>query len=260
MNRISERKVCGIYSITNTINGKRYYGSSLNAWGRKRQHWSDLGKSKHKNPHLQAAWNKYGKAAFEFTIVEEVAAENLQAVEQTYLDHNHNGYNISKCAECAPRGLKWSEESKKRRSEAMRGRKLSTEHRKALSLAGMGRRATSSQRAAMSRRMKGSIFSSKTREKMSLASKKHWECPKYRKQMIKAQSVGKGTAAAKRNYSAAMTARWANVEQKRVLSEERKARWANPEYRAKMVVKRRIQGKQLRIQNQIKEKMKHACT
>ena len=56
-------KINGIYSITNTINGKVYYGSSVDCERRWYQHKSSLNKNIHKNYHLQSSWNKCGKDA-----------------------------------------------------------------------------------------------------------------------------------------------------------------------------------------------------
>ena len=77
----------GIYSITNTTNGKCYVGSSINVDRRmKCGHLHDLRHNKHPNSHLQRSWNKYGEKAFKFELLEEVPKEMLVEVEQQYLD------------------------------------------------------------------------------------------------------------------------------------------------------------------------------
>ena len=240
---------CGIYSITNTVNGKRYYGSSVNMEGRRRQHWSDLRNGKHKNPHLQAAWNLYGDEFFVFSPVEEVCAEKLQAVEQSYLDANADGYNVAKCAECATRGMKWSNESKKRFSDRMRGRKLSDAHKALLSVRGRGKVATQATRAKLRAANLGKKHSSQTKDKIAATVSSKWKDPKYRNWMISMQQTGKDTAEAKANYSAAVALRWSTNQQREAMSAERKVRWTNPEYRAKMIAKRKIQGQKLRERN-----------
>lgn len=75
-----------VYKITNMENGKYYIGSAKSFALRKWQHRNDLRKGVHKNPHLQASWNKYGPDAFVFEILEEVP-EGVHAytVENTYL-------------------------------------------------------------------------------------------------------------------------------------------------------------------------------
>jgi group I intron endonuclease len=241
--------ISGIYSITNTVNGKKYYGSSVNMEGRERQHWSDLRKGKHKNPHLQAAWNKYGKNAFKFAVVERLPKEQLAIAEQRYLDQNKGGYNIGRFADAPARGRKRSAEFCAKMSAARKGRKLSEAHKMALSVAGKGRRMTDGQRIAASSRMKGNVLGDATKEKLSATMKSLWNDDDFRERILDAQACGKKTEEARRNYSAAIAARWADTEQRKKLSAERKARWANPEYRAKMLAIRRAQGKRCSGEN-----------
>lgn len=75
-----------IYQITNMVNGKYYIGSAESFARREWQHKYDLKKGTHKNPRLQAAWNKYGADAFVFEVLEEVAVgrESFD-IENTYL-------------------------------------------------------------------------------------------------------------------------------------------------------------------------------
>jgi group I intron endonuclease len=60
----------GIYSITNTANGKVYVGRALCICRRIAQHRSALRNNKHRNPFLQASWNEHGEAAFQFAVLE----------------------------------------------------------------------------------------------------------------------------------------------------------------------------------------------
>jgi hypothetical protein len=88
-----------IYQITNMINGKYYIGSAESFARREWQHKNDLSRGVHKNPKLQAAWNKYGESAFVFEILEEVpAGKSTFEWENKYL-HVHVGlaecYNIN---------------------------------------------------------------------------------------------------------------------------------------------------------------------
>ena len=253
------KTISGIYSITNTVNSKMYYGSSINVWGRKRQHWHSLRMGKHRNQHLQAAWNLYGESAFVFALVEEASVDDLVAVEQRYLDGNESGYNIGESADAPARGRKRSPETIAKMSAARRGKPLSEAHKKALSLAGKGRKMTDAQRVQASERMKGNVVPEIVKEKISTKVTALWEDDGYRERIIAAQTIGKGTDEAKKNYSTAMTARWADRAQRAKMSAERKARWEDPEYRARMTEKRRIQGQKLRERNLAKKEMKHAC-
>jgi len=78
--------ICGVYTITNKINGKVYVGSSADINKRWNYHRRKLSKNSHKNKHLQNAWNKYGKNNFEFRVMEECDRQSQYSVEQKYLD------------------------------------------------------------------------------------------------------------------------------------------------------------------------------
>ena len=88
----------GIYKIINIINNHFYVGSAVDLKRRKSRHFSELRNNRHNNKHLQAAWNKYGAAAFIFVVVEEVESSvNVLDIENTWLK-THVGkdycYNI----------------------------------------------------------------------------------------------------------------------------------------------------------------------
>lgn len=75
-----------IYKISNLVNDKFYVGSTTNKKVRFRQHRKLLRGNRHHCKHLQAAWNKYGEAKFDFLVIEEVdLAISLQDVEDRYL-------------------------------------------------------------------------------------------------------------------------------------------------------------------------------
>src|SRR5665213_174978 len=60
----------GVYVITNTINHKRYVGSTHDFNERWNNHVSRMTYLKHINKHLERAWHKYGGPNFTFTVVE----------------------------------------------------------------------------------------------------------------------------------------------------------------------------------------------
>ena len=75
-----------IYKIINAVNGNFYVGSTNNAVERFRVHRNRLRRNQHHTKHLQAAWNKYGEAAFVFHIIEVVPeGQSLQAAEDVWL-------------------------------------------------------------------------------------------------------------------------------------------------------------------------------
>jgi group I intron endonuclease len=93
-------KQSGIYKILNTKTGRIYIGSAIDLQLREKQHFNNLSKNKHCNLLLQASFNKHGKGAFVFYIIELVGDKNkLIEREQYYLDlyqsyKKESGYNI----------------------------------------------------------------------------------------------------------------------------------------------------------------------
>lgn len=88
-------KICGIYKITNKINGKCYIGQSNDINRRWRQELSPNAKL---NPHLARAFEKYGTDNFEFEIIEECQRELLNEREQFWINiynsaNKNFGYN-----------------------------------------------------------------------------------------------------------------------------------------------------------------------
>jgi len=93
----------GIYKITNIINGKFYIGSSVQIEIRIKNHFKLLEQNKHPNPYLQNSYNKYGKNAFIWSILELTNEENLRIIEDNYIKstkcyERNVGYNIAKGA------------------------------------------------------------------------------------------------------------------------------------------------------------------
>ena len=124
-------KQSGIYAIENTVNGKLYFGSTVDRVDRWRRHRRALVLGKHKNRHLQRAWNLYGEATFRFIWMQDVPAEQLLDVEQTYLDTFTDTYNIAVFADAPNRGRKVgpiSQEARERQAAALRGKPKSAEH------------------------------------------------------------------------------------------------------------------------------------
>ena len=118
-------KICGIYKITNKINDKIYIGLSVDIEDRWYEHRRDLNAQKHKNRHLQRAWNKYGEDNFIFEIIIECSEEELRDKEKFYInyyDSYHNGYNMTLGGD-GTIGRFHSLETRKKISESNKGRK-----------------------------------------------------------------------------------------------------------------------------------------
>lgn len=198
----------GIYEIVNTVNGKRYIGSSKNIKFRWCIHKTELRQSAHHCAHLQAAWNRYGEEAFQFRVLLFSAPKNNTFYEQLAFAAMRPEYNVCKIAG-SPLGVKHTEqtrakvsaagkgrvvsaETRKKMSDAQKGikrRPLSAEHKKKIGEGGLGRVFTAehkakigaanagrtispAHRAKLSAALKGRPLSSETRAKMSAARRK----------------------------------------------------------------------------------------
>lgn len=129
----------GIYKITCLSNNKTYIGSSKNCNVRYNQHTYKLNKGKHKNQHLQNAWNKYGKENFVFEILATCPPEYLIKLEQWFLDSLKPEYNICKIAH-STLGIKLSETVKQNLRNKRLGKKLSEETKAKISFTNTGRK------------------------------------------------------------------------------------------------------------------------
>ncbi|HWQ32448.1 MAG TPA: GIY-YIG nuclease family protein [Blastocatellia bacterium] len=89
----------GVYQIRCLPNGKIYVGSAVDLRARWHQHRLSLRRGNHRNRHLQKAWNKYGEANFEFSILELTGRSNLLSAEQSWIDQTgcadrKTGFNL----------------------------------------------------------------------------------------------------------------------------------------------------------------------
>ncbi len=188
----------GIYKILNKINGKFYIGGSYNAIRRGSDHFYKLLKNSHANKHLQSAYNKYGKEAFIFEVVEHCSTADLKVREQYWIDFTNCadpniGYNKRKIADSnfgiihsnearanmssAQKGIAKSEEHKeklrkpKTNTENMKGRKLSADHIAKLVAANTGRVVSDEMKAHLSKLNTGKPMSEEAKQKLSKRNK-----------------------------------------------------------------------------------------
>ena len=85
---------CGVYQITNKINGKSYIGASINIEKRWEQHRADS----YGSTPLADAFRYYGVKNFVFKILAECKAEELVDMKQMYMDNLGCEYNVKATA------------------------------------------------------------------------------------------------------------------------------------------------------------------
>lgn len=168
----------GIYRIVCVPTGKFYIGSSTNLRTRRYNHFRELQRNKHHNRHMQRAWNKYGKDAFVFEVLELALIPFLLEREQYWLDTLKPGFNMSPIAG-STLGRKFSPETKEKMRLKALGRKMSEETRRNMAEARKGKKHSRETRAKMSdalignTRMLGKKASPETLEKMRQANLGH---------------------------------------------------------------------------------------
>ena len=123
-----------IYKIQNITNGHSYVGSALRLDRRIRTHYRNLKRGKHHSRALQSAFNKHGEDKFEVLILESVDSINsLISIEQKWIDSENPCYNMTLVAgKNCHLGMKCSQETKDKISNALRGKPLSAAHKESI--------------------------------------------------------------------------------------------------------------------------------
>lgn len=114
---LPEENNTGIYEIRNITNGRIYIGSAVNISKRWREHLRQLETNRHHSKFMGRCWNKHGKDAFVFRVLENCCKEDLISKEQYYIDKLKPEYNTAQIAG-SQLGYKHSKETRKKMSES----------------------------------------------------------------------------------------------------------------------------------------------
>lgn len=165
--------ICGIYRITNKLNGKFYIGSAQNLLIRAKQHFYYMARGGHPNRHLQRSFDKNGRSAFEFSILMICDDKDLLFFEQRFLDALKPCYNICKVAGNAG-GRIMTAEHKAKISESVKRTWAGNEERRL-------------KQAESNRAIK---HSAETRELISKRSKEMWSSDGFRERYFERRNEG----------------------------------------------------------------------
>lgn len=251
-------KQAGIYKITNLTDGKFYIGSAVHFARRFYGHRNRLDSDLHRNRHLQSSWNKYGKDAFEFSILEIVEdKKNLLSIEQKWIDETGAvlfGYNI--CGIASSRlGVKASEETKAKMRASALGKTHSEEAKAKMSKSKTGLKmppSTEVSRLNRSRARKGKPISEYRMWLLAEARKKIPPCSvETRKKMSDALKGRKLSEAHKQILIDLNKNRIWTEEAREKVSKANKGKKASEETKAKM--SKSMKAKKIQLnENQLK--------
>ena len=150
------KQISGVYKIESKKKSYRVYiGSSINIFKRWHDHLFALRNNKHYSKKLQRHFNKYGENDLIFSILLGCEKEDLIKIEQYFIDAYNPYFNSCPTAgnqlgvKASPEtilklkishtGIKDSEETKRRKSEAGKKKVFTPEHRANLSKANIGK-------------------------------------------------------------------------------------------------------------------------
>lgn len=193
-----------VYSITNTVNGNIYIGSTVQKLNRR---WYDhvvtLKGQRHGNRYLQRAWNKYGEDSFRLDVIERVSGyKKLLEREQHWIDkyYGEGCYNIGKAVENPMKGRTHTKKTRKQLSESNKRAWKNADYRE---------------------RMDDYYSLEETIEEKSRRTKELWESQEYREKVVSAMRGVPKTEEMKESLRAGSKRRWARQEERDAIGRKR---------------------------------------
>lgn len=164
-----------VYMHRNMLNDKKYIGITKTSihkrWGK-----NGSGYKNNKQPLFYRAIEKYGWENFEHIILYDGLSQQDACDKEVELIAEYNtqnpkfGYNIQPGGQLGNRGVTFSEESKRKMSEAKKGRHLTEEHKRNISESNIGHKPcvhTEESKRKLSEANKGKKLSEETKQKIS---------------------------------------------------------------------------------------------
>lgn len=244
---------CGIYEIKCVVNGRAYIGSSVNMPRRMRVHRWALEGNRHVNAKLQAAWNKYGRAAFVFSVLMRCDPSSRLFFEQRAINVFRAvdvGFNLARDVNSPQLGISHGTEARQKISQALRGRVVGEHTRAALRASGLAQREQVSQKMAEIVRNRpheiyqriaaantGKTRSEESRRRIAQANKAKWERADYRAARLvdleRARAAGQNSES-RAKMAAAQRARYADPAERERVGARSRGRKNSPETKEKM--------------------------
>lgn len=164
-----------VYMHTNKINNKKYIGITKTSLSKR---WGNDGSGyrNNKQPLFNRAINKYGWDNFDHTILfknlsrEEACDKEVELIAKYHTQDPKYGYNIQPGGQLGNTGITFSDEAKKKMSEAKKGCTLTEEHKRKISEGCKGHKPcihTEETKKRLSEINKGKKLSEETKNKIS---------------------------------------------------------------------------------------------
>lgn len=232
---------CSIYAITHSDSGKQYIGSSVNYRDRWRKHKYELRHNKHHCQYLQNAWNKYGEAAFIFSVIETLNTNEPLIRRKAEIAHISKAivYNSFIAGEGLD-NFQASNQTRMSMTKAIRERLSEPEiaewyKKRGEALAEAIR--TPEGRLRASQATKKRWKDPEQRKVLSSGLIKRWKNPNSRKIQSEKLKAARGTPEARLANSIATKARWADPNSK--LHTRIDTRWNDPLAKERQAAKMR---------------------